>query len=40
MRGGVPIDDAFAMCYEDRFIIADIIKENMETSKKIGMPIF
>ena len=40
MRGGLTLDEAFALSYEDRVIIADIIKENLETSKKIGMPVF
>jgi hypothetical protein len=40
MRGGVSVDEAFSMSYEERMIVGDIIKENIETSKKIGMPIF
>ena len=40
MRGGVTIDDAFNLSYEERKIISDIIKENLETSKKTGMPFF
>lgn len=40
MRGSVSIDDAYALCYEDRAIISEIIKENLETAKKTGMPFF
>ena len=40
MRGGINIDDAFSMSYEERVIVGDIIKENLETSKKTGMPFF
>ena len=40
MRGSVTIDDAYAMSIEDREIISNIIKENLETTKKTGMPFF
>ena len=40
MRGGVSVDDAFSMSYKERQIIAGIVKENLETSKKTGMPFF
>jgi hypothetical protein len=40
MRGGITLDDAYAMCQEDRTIVADIIKENLETTKKSGLPFF
>ena len=40
MRGGISYDDAFAMSYDDRVIVADIIKENLETTKKSGLPFF
>lgn len=40
MRGGITMDDAFALTVEDREIIADIIKENLETTKKSGLPFF
>lgn len=40
MRGGITIDDAFALSVEDREIIADIVKENLEITKKSGMPFF
>ena len=40
MRGGVTVDDVFSMSYDERQSIGDIIKENLETSKKTGMPFF
>lgn len=40
MRGSITIDDVFAIGYEEREIIAEIIKENLETAKKTGMPFF
>jgi hypothetical protein len=40
MRGSITIDDAFALTYEDREIISEIIKENLETTKKSGLPFF
>jgi len=40
MRGGMSIDDAFALSVEDREIISNIIKENLETTKKSGLPFF
>tara|TARA_Y100000389_G_C17380466_1_gene474094 strand:+ start:147 stop:359 length:213 start_codon:yes stop_codon:yes gene_type:complete len=40
MRGGVTIDEAFAMSYKDREIIGSLIKENLETTKKSGLPFY
>ena len=40
MRGGVTLDEGFNLSYEDRQLIADIVKENMETTKKSGLPFF
>jgi hypothetical protein len=40
MRGAIPIDDAFAMGVEDREIVSKIIEENLETTKKSGLPFF
>jgi hypothetical protein len=40
MRGGIPLDDVFAMSFEERQIVAGIIEENLETTKKTGMPFF
>ena len=40
MRGAVSIEDAFALTYEDREIISKIIEDNLETTKKSGLPFF
>lgn len=40
MRGGLSITEAYDLSYEDRQIIGDIIKENMETTKKSQLPFF
>jgi hypothetical protein len=40
MRGAVSMDDAFAMTFEDREIIGKLVEENLETTKKSGLPFF
>jgi hypothetical protein len=40
MRGSLTIDDAWALSNEEREIINSLIKENLETTKKTGMPFF
>ena len=40
MRGGINIDQAWNLSTKERQIIGNLIKENMETSKKTGTPIF
>ena len=40
MRGAVTLSEGFELTYEDRSIISDIVKENMETTKKSGLPFF
>jgi hypothetical protein len=40
MRGGVPYDQALDLGYEERSIIAKIVKENAEASKKSGQLIY
>lgn len=40
MRGGVQIEEAFYLSPEDREIIGNIVKENLETTKKSGLPFF
>ena len=40
MRGGVSSEALFHIySYEDRMLINEIVKENIETTKKSGMPI-
>ena len=36
MRGSVSLSEAYELTLEDRAIINDIIKENLETAKKTG----
>lgn len=40
MRGGLPYDQAMRLSVSERKIIAQIIQENMETTKKSGLPFF
>ena len=40
MRGGLTFEEAMMMSNTDRAIIADIIKEHFETTKKTGLPYF
>lgn len=40
MRGGVTWQESLNLSVEERKIIADIIKENLETAKKTGQPFF
>ena len=40
MRGGMTLDEGFCLSYEDRQLINDIIKDNLETTKKTQMPFF
>lgn len=40
MRGSMSLEDLFMISYEDREIIGKIIKENLETTKKSGLPFF
>lgn len=40
MRGGLTYDDAMMLSAEERDTIGKIIKENMEITKKSGIPFF
>lgn len=40
MRGAVTLEEGFYLTHEDRILISDIVKENLETTKKSGMPFF
>jgi ribosomal protein L9 len=40
MRGGLSVEEAFYLSLEDREIIGKIVKENIETTKKSGLPFF
>jgi len=40
MRGSISLREAYLMSSEDREIISNIVKENIETTKKSGLPFF
>jgi hypothetical protein len=40
MRGGITYSDAILLSEQERQIISNIIKDNLETAKKSGMPFF
>lgn len=40
MRGGLTYDQAMALSFSDREAIGGLIKENLETTKKSGLPFF
>ncbi len=40
MRGGVTLDQSWNLSLNERKIIGAMIKENIETSKKTGTPIY
>ena len=40
MRGAISYDDAMLLSEEERSIIGKIIEDNMETTKKSGLPFF
>lgn len=39
-RGGLTLDEAYQLDVESRAIMYDIIKDNLETTKKTGLPFF
>lgn len=40
MRGSVTLEEAFNLSYEDRTLINNIVKDNLEVTKKSGLPFF
>jgi hypothetical protein len=40
MRGGVLYDQALLLSVSERTFISNLIKENLETTKKTGLPFF
>jgi hypothetical protein len=40
MRGGITYDQALQLSPTERKIVSDLIKENLETTKKSGLPFF
>jgi hypothetical protein len=40
MRGGMTFTEAMNLGYQEREIIGRLIKDNLETTKKSGLPFF
>ena len=40
MRGGITYEHAMALSIQEREIINEIINDNLETTKKSGLPFF
>jgi hypothetical protein len=40
MRGGLTFTEAMNLGYQEREIIGRLIKDNLETTKKSGLPFF
>ena len=40
MRGGITYTEAMNLSYREREMIGKIVKENLETTKKSGLPFF
>ena len=40
MRGGLSYAEAMNLSYEERQIVGDLVKENIEVAKKTGLPFF
>jgi len=40
MRGGVTWQEALNLSPEERSVVSQLVKENMETTKKSGQPFF
>ena len=40
MRGSISLSESYSLTVEDREIIRALIEENLETTKKSGLPFF
>lgn len=40
MRGGISLNEAAQLTYSDRATIADLVKENLETTNRTNLPFF
>ena len=40
MRGGLTYNEAMNLGHQEREMVSKIIKENLETTKKTGLPFF
>ena len=40
MRGGITYDQALQLSVSERTLVSELIKDNLETTKKTGLPFF
>ena len=40
MRGSISLEEAYQLDFEDRNILFKLVEENLETTKKTGLPFF
>ena len=40
MRGGLSYEQAMALSWNERNLVSALIKDNLETTKKSGLPFF
>jgi hypothetical protein len=40
MRGGITYDEAMLLSFQERELIGKLVKDNLETTKKSGLPFF
>ena len=40
MRGGITLDEAFQLSQSSKEIISELIKDNIATTEKTGLPFF
>jgi hypothetical protein len=40
MRGGISYSDALMLSFQERSSISKLVKDNLETTKKTGLPYF
>jgi len=40
MRGGLTYEDALMLSLDERAVVNQLIKDNLETTKKSGLPFF
>jgi hypothetical protein len=40
MRGGISYEQALQLSFEERLAINEIVRDNLETTKKSGLPFF
>ena len=40
MRGGLTFNESMNLSFKDRTMVGDLVKENLDTTKKSGLPFF